>query len=153
MVARPSQQPYRASQTVASLLPATTLHDDLQHQRNNSSLVTGIWSTGSKSIDGLLGYTPSSSIERDSVAKDNAGGVDQDVPIKEGPCKKGKEAHSGVKQGMVLEVASPPGGGKSSLVVGVAVRARLDGDGEIEVLLVGESVRDSSWCKPSFFRL
>ncbi len=54
---------------------------------------------------------------------------------------KGK-ARQGISAGYLLEVASPPGGGKTALAVNVALTARLDEEDTVEVLIVGESVAE-----------
>ena len=46
----------------------------------------------------------------------------------------------GMQPGMIVEIASPPGGGKSSLIMSVLMSARMNGEGEVtedEVLVIG----------------
>ncbi len=46
----------------------------------------------------------------------------------------------GIRPGMIMEIAAPPGGGKTSMCVDLAIEARR-GESGAEVLLVGESGR------------
>ena len=53
---------------------------------------------------------------------------------------KGKEKDTGaIVSGMIVEVSGPPGVGKSSIVMGLALSARTSKqDDGVEVLIVGE---------------
>ena len=45
-----------------------------------------------------------------------------------------------MQPGMIVEIASPPGGGKSSLIMSVLISARMNGEGEVtedEVVVIG----------------
>jgi RecA/RadA recombinase len=49
-----------------------------------------------------------------------------------------------MQPGMIVEIASPPGGGKSSLIMSVLMSARMNGEGEVtedEVVVIGMCYR------------
>ncbi|KAI5454779.1 hypothetical protein NCC49_003663 [Naganishia albida] len=102
-----SQLPASQSQSAASLL-----RRDTPAARQSERPTPTAWSTGSRAIDHLLLPPPFVPRRADD-----------------------EETRGGVRQGMVLEVAAPPGVGKTSLLLRVAMSARTSPQAP-EVLLV-----------------
>jgi RecA/RadA recombinase len=53
----------------------------------------------------------------------------------------------GLQPGMIVEIASPPGGGKSSVIMSLVMNARVGVEGNVaedEVLVIGKCQRITS---------
>lgn len=161
--------PPPASQTVASLLQTSSTVGTGPHS-SQAPTTPPTWSTGCKAIDELLSGTAhptpsrrtpdhrapqtpdrilagfSSSSGHRALCDARLRVNQMDPPSSPSPQMEKGKTKVGVCPGMVLEVASPPGGGKTSLVKGLVVRARLEGGG-VEVLVIGECGRavDARW--------
>ena len=123
-----SHAPIPASQSVSALL----------HPRSGPKPT---WTSGSSSIDYL--FAPLAALARASaiLAADRTtgeGGESVASVASSGTAPRSKGI--GMQPGMIVEIASPPGGGKSSLIMSVLMSARMNGEGEVtedEVVVIG----------------
>jgi hypothetical protein len=135
-VAGPSEQPASQHPTQAQA-PASSPTKSLQSQTAAQLLTKPLprFTTFSTSIDTLIShFTPIQSQQRYRTGNG-----------------KGKEKEGSIMPGMALEIAGPPGSGKTSIALAVMLSARMssapdDGDGG-EVLIIGQLVipGDRSW--------
>lgn len=126
----------QASQTAASLLrPAAQASKDV------------VWSTGSREIDKLVVQPHSilngTKTRSNGISSESGSALMSAVRRKsrQNPLSKTVgtgEGKQGIRPGYLMEIASPPGGGKSCLAVNVALNARMEQEDDVEVLIVGE---------------
>jgi hypothetical protein len=139
----PSATPLHGTQNVVVGPPPSQNVASLLRPHATESRRAHVWSTGSLDIDELLASPQYSAVEHSNgVTNRNTSEAttsrNQHVNGRDRTHAPGK-GKRGVRPGDIIEIASPPGGGKTAMSIQVALNARMEEDTDVEVLLVGKS--------------